>query len=124
MFLGVTLGALVLAACVQPPETASRYEVPGGDAERGRQALQDYGCISCHTIPGIPRSEALVAMPLTDWADRSFIAGQFPNTPENLISWIMAPQALIPGTAMPDMGVTDQDARDMSAYLYTLRRGR
>lgn len=122
-FLWVSLSFAVIA-CGQLPQSSFRHEAPGGDAERGRQALQDYGCISCHTAPGIPRSEALVAPPLNNWADRRFIAGQFPNTPENLIPWIMAPQALIPGTAMPDMGVTNQDARDISAYLYTLRRGR
>lgn len=122
--LGMSLGALAVIACGQLPQTSFRHEVPGGDPQRGRRAIEDYGCISCHTVPGIQRSEALVAPPLNDWADRRYIAGQFPNTPENLIAWIMAPQALIPGTAMPDMGVTDQDARDISAYLYTLRRGR
>ena len=41
---------------------------------------------------------------------------------ENLMLWIREPQTIEPGTAMPDMAVTEQDARDMGAYLYTLER--
>jgi cytochrome c2 len=72
----------------------------------------------------VPRANALVAAPLSDWADRRYIAGRFTNTPENLIPWIMSPQEMEPGTAMPDVGVTEADARDMAAYLYTLQRDR
>jgi cytochrome c len=92
---------LVLAACGRIPESSFRQVVPDGDPGRGYQALQGYGCISCHSIPGISRADALVAPPLDSWSDRRYLPGQFPNAPENLISWIMALQALIPGSAMP-----------------------
>jgi cytochrome c len=98
--------------------------VPGGNPDRGVQALQEYGCVSCHTIPGVPRGDSLVGPPLNHWAERRYIAGRMANTPENLIMWIRVPQSVDPGNAMPDMGVTEQDARDMAAYLYTLQRGR
>jgi cytochrome c2 len=94
--------------------------VPGGDAERGRQTLGDYGCHACHTIPGVPEADAMVGPPLTDWAQRRYIAGLLPNTPENLVKWLRYPQDVEPGTVMPNMDVTEQDARDMAAYLYTL----
>jgi cytochrome c1 len=61
-----------------------------------------------------------VGPPLTDFRDRKFIAGKFPNTPQNLKDWIQHPQELDPGVDMPDMNVTDQDAQDIVAYLYTL----
>jgi cytochrome c len=113
---------LSLAACAGRSEVAASQQVPGGDPKQGEQALRDYGCHACHTIPGVPGAEATVGPPLTDWADRHYIAGNLPNTPDNLIRWIQQPQEIEPGTAMPNVGVTEQDARHISAYLYTLRR--
>jgi cytochrome c len=116
------LAVLALAAgCGGMGETRQALRDTGGDPERGQQAFTEFGCHSCHSIPGVERADALVAPPLDNWAERSFIAGQFPNEPENLVRWIMHPQAMIPGSAMPDMGVPEQAARDMAAYLYTMR---
>jgi cytochrome c len=120
-WLGVALIVVILlAGCGRRSPPRSLYEIPGGDPERGRQAFTDYGCVACHTIPGVTRADAWVGPPLTAWAERSYIAGRFPNTPEYLVQWIMHPQELDPGNAMPDMGVPEVVARDMSAYLYTL----
>ena len=116
--------ALLLAACAGDRGAGANQSavMTGGDAERGWQALQDYGCFSCHVIPGVPRANATVGPPLNDWANRGYIAGRLANTPENLILWIRFPQEVNPGTAMPDVGATEQEARDMAAYLYTLSR--
>ncbi|HEX6386177.1 MAG TPA: c-type cytochrome [Anaerolineae bacterium] len=95
-------------------------QTPGGDPERGRERIREYGCDTCHAIPGLPGPESMVGPPLNDWAERHYIAGALPNTPHNLIIWIMEPQSIEPGTAMPDMGVGAQEARDIAAYLYTL----
>lgn len=95
--------------------------VAGGIPREGSIAMQEYGCGTCHTIPGVPEADAEVGPPLTGWANRHYIAGALPNTPENLIYWIMNPQIVEPGTAMPDMGVTEPEARHMAAYLYQLR---
>jgi cytochrome c len=115
---------IILSACAESDLGLDEaQQVPGADPQRGWQAIQDYGCHSCHTIPGVPSADSLVGPPLTAWADRHYIAGQLPNTAENLIEWIQYPQTIEPGTAMPNMDVTEQDARDISAYLYTLRRG-
>ncbi len=97
-------------------------EVPGGDPERGPELMQKYGCITCHTVPGVAGANGNVGPPLTDWADRVYIAGLLQNNPDNLISWIQNPQAVVPGNAMPVLGVSDQDARDIAAYLYTLSK--
>ena len=80
-----------------------------------------YGCDTCHTIPGIRTARALVGPPLTSVAGRVYLAGHLPNTPTNMEQWIQHPRANEPHTAMPEMGVTDADARDIAAYLYTLR---
>lgn len=94
--------------------------VAGGDPLRGTLAIQSYGCGACHVVPGIAGANSLVGPPLVAWAERRYIAGKLPNQPEFLIEWIRFPQAIEPGSAMPNMGVTEQEARDISAYLYTL----
>ena len=93
----------------------------GGDPKRGRVALTQYACNACHMIPGVTGSEVYVGRPLDDLARRKFIAGNLPNTQENLMRWIQDPKSVDPQTAMPDQGVSTRDAQDISAYLLTLR---
>ena len=62
-----------------------------------------------------------VGPPLDRIAGRYYLAGHLQNTPANMVRWIQHPQQVEKGTAMPEMGVTDSDARDIAAYLYTLR---
>jgi cytochrome c len=95
--------------------------VVDGDAERGRVALDGFGCGACHVIPGVHGARGMVGPPLTMFARRAYIAGQLANQPDNLIRWLQNPQAVEPGTAMPNLGVVPAVARDMAAYLYTLR---
>ena len=83
--------------------------------------IQQYGCTSCHTIPGIRGANALVGPSLEQIASRMYIAGVLPNTSENMLRWLQNPPAVDPLTAMPNLGVTEADARDMASYLYTLR---
>jgi cytochrome c2 len=94
--------------------------VAGGNPERGVAAIAAYGCGGCHTIPGVPGAEGTVGPPLTDFAARGYVAGVQPNWPRHLVRWIIDPPAISPQTAMPALGVSEQDARDIAAYLYTL----
>lgn len=93
----------------------------GGNARAGRDTIRKYGCYACHTIDGVPGARGLVGPPLDGIGNREFIAGELPNTPQNLMRWIQHPRQVEPHTAMPEMGVTEQDSRDIAAYLYTLR---
>lgn len=111
-------GALLLGGCHQGGGT---QPVPGGNAEDGKAAIQAYGCGSCHVVPGVRGAEGLAGPPLTHFARRSFIAGEASNTADNLVKWIRAPESIEPGTAMPNLGVTEGMARDIAAYLYTLQ---
>jgi cytochrome c1 len=95
--------------------------VAGGDAVRGRQLVQDFGCIGCHTIPGIDNAHANVGPPLTAFGDRVYIAGMLHNDSGNLVKWLRDPQSVVPGNAMPNMDISEPQARDMAAFLYTLR---
>jgi cytochrome c2 len=120
--LMVALMAL-LAACSSLQLSAEPVQVvPGGDPQRGAVAIQAYGCSSCHNIPGVAGADSMVGPPLDHWADRHYISGKLPNQPEFLIQWVRFPQAIEPGGAMPNMDVTEQDARDIAAYLFTLTR--
>jgi len=88
--------------------------------ERGRQLLAQYQCGSCHAIPGVDAARGAAGPPLDIFGRRSYIAGHLPNSPDMLARWIVAPSALVPGTAMPSMGVSAADARDIAAYLLAL----
>lgn len=93
--------------------------VPDGDVSAGREALIVYDCGACHMIPGIPDADAYVGPPLNKYEQRHYIAGNLPNTADNLIDWIQNPQAIEPGTAMPALGVSESEARNIAAYLYS-----
>jgi cytochrome c len=113
--------AVAMLACNRPNTRRDAIQLTGGDPDRGVSAIGRYGCASCHTIPGIRGADALVGPPLTRIASRSYLAGQLQNTPSNMVRWIEHPQHVEKGTVMPEMGVTENDARDIAAYLYTLR---
>ena len=122
------LGALLLAAPVatacegaRDVEAREAAVMTGGTPSRGPALLRKYGCQTCHTIPGVDGADGLVGPPLDGIASRSYIAGVLPNAPANMIRWISDPKAVDSLTAMPNTGVGPVDARDIAAYLYTLR---
>ena len=115
-----TLLTLTGAAC-ESAERVHAEEITHGHADRGKDAIQRYGCGSCHRIPGIPGADALVGPSLERIGSRVYIAGKMINEPDAMIGWIRDPQHLRAPTAMPTIGVTEQDARDIAAYLYTLK---
>lgn len=122
-------GAVVLAAafillsgCTGGRVAYISYVVPtGGNAAPGQRVILNKDCGTCHTIPGIRGAHGVVGPPLTSFAQRTFIAGVLPNTPANLVQWVHSPRSIQANTAMPDLGLSDQQARDVAAYLYTLR---
>jgi cytochrome c len=115
----IGLGGLL--ACGQDARGVALQAVAGGDPAQGRLAIRAYGCGACHVVPGVPGARGVVGAPLTEFARRKYIAGALPNTPENLIAWLRDPQAIEPGTAMPNLNVSEADARNLAAYLATLR---
>ena len=95
--------------------------VNSGDAARGRDHIVRYGCGSCHVIPGLPRAKGRVGPQLTGLKYQIYIAGMLANLPESLASWIENPQKINPRTAMPNLGVTPEEAKDIAAYLYEMQ---
>jgi len=110
----VFLGACSTEVNGQPePRAASDERVAAG-----RRLIATYGCGSCHAIPGVPGADSTAAPPLDRFYQRTYIAGRLTNTEDNLVKWIQEPQRIEPGTAMPTLGVSEEDALAISAYLY------
>jgi cytochrome c1 len=122
--LGAILVGVVLWSAVLPTTSragASRLgDVSQSDAGWGKHLLSVYGCGTCHSIPGVPGAHGHVGPPLSGYASRAYIAGNLPNTFENTVTWFQHPQAVEPGTIMPDLGVSEHNARQMASYLATL----
>ena len=116
----LVLIAFLLLACNREQKQQARTAT-GGDPDRGKAAIERYGCNACHNIPGVPGPKGMVGPPLDHMASRAYIAGKFANNPETMMKWLQNPQALDVQTAMPAVGVTESDSRDMTAYLYTLK---
>ena len=96
-------------------------EATSGDPDRAPKLMVENGCAGCHTIPGVPGAEGRIGPELNGRTGQKFIAGVLPNTPENLIAWLRDARRFSPKTAMPSTFISGQDARDIAAYLYTLR---
>jgi cytochrome c1 len=110
---------LLLAACAGQPIGVPEPRAPADSrVADGRALIASYGCGSCHAIQGVPGADAMAAPPLHRFYQRSYIAGRLANTEENLVAWIQNPQDIEPGTAMPDLGVSAEEARAIAAYLY------
>lgn len=112
---------LSLAGCTGGNTVFAYATATGGNAAHGRELIASYGCGSCHAIPGVAGARGLVGPPLILMGLRTYIAGELPNNPQNLEKWLMDPKAVEPGTAMPKLGLAEDQARDVAAYLYTLR---
>lgn len=112
-------GALEGTACSHDNFRPTRI-VTNGSADVGSKLITRYGCGSCHEIPGVKGANGLVGPPLIKFGRRQFIAGELANTPDNLIRWISDPKGVEPGTDMPNLGVSADQARDIAAYLEQL----
>jgi cytochrome c len=119
--VSVCVAAGLTSGCNGGQITHSYTVRTGGSADRGRATMIEYGCGKCHTVPGIREAKGVVGPPLTALSRRTFIGGNFANTPDNLVHWVMSPKAMKPRTAMPDLGLSEEQARDVAAYLYTLQ---
>lgn len=108
---------ILLAACNRQTETSTTQPAAGGDPQAAVAAIQKHGCGGCHIIPGIPYATGRMGPSLAGVADRMDARGNAAGQPDNLVLWIMDPQKVAPGTAMPDLNVSETDARAIAAYL-------
>ncbi len=120
--LALLLFCLAMVGC-GPSKTAPREakDSTAGNSANGKIAIMKYGCIACHTVDGIRESQATTGPPLLRMANRTYLAGNLPNNAANMIRFIQHPHEVHNDTAMPEIGVTDEDARDIAAYLYQFK---
>jgi cytochrome c2 len=118
----IALALLAVAAigCDEedPDANEEAHALTGGDPVRGRAMIRQYGCGSCHMVPDVPGARGTVGPSLAGLAERSYVGGVLVHTPENLVRWITNPKAVDEKTAMPNLGVSPDEARDIAAYLY------
>ena len=110
--------ALLTAACgdeAVPPRT-----IAGADPAQGLSVVRRAGCAACHVIPGVDWPEGRAGPSLKGFGSSPLIAGRLPNQPDILTAWLIDPPALAPGTAMPPSPISEKEARDVAAFLYTL----
>jgi cytochrome c len=123
LLIGLTFAVSVAAVVAQALQQSKKQQeiaiaLTGGDPARAPFLFRRYGCVGCHEIPGIPGADGKVGAPLAGLRERVYIAGVASNTSDNLIHWIVSPQAFSPRTAMPATGISEAEARDLAAYLY------
>jgi len=119
LFFGALVGVVFEYARERTQLRTHAAVTTGGDPSRGESMFIQYGCGSCHAVSGVRTAVGTVGPPLDGIADRVIVAGHLANTPPNMEKWIRDPQQVSPGTAMPDLNVGGQDARDITAFLYT-----
>lgn len=117
----IVVTLLALTACTKTTEKADVAQTTGGDPQRGAQLVQNYGCQACHTISSLSGPRGVVGPPLDHIAVRGYIAGKLPNNAQTMELWLQDPQKLDPQNAMPNLGISPQDAKDLTAYLFTLK---
>ena len=122
--VGVIAAAIIAGIAVDASASRSSLRahaaaVTGGNPARGEAMFIQYGCGGCHGVKHVRKASGAVGPPLDGIALRAIIAGKLSNSPDNMQKWIRDPQAVTPGTAMPDLQVGEQDARDITAFLYT-----
>jgi mono/diheme cytochrome c family protein len=123
---GIALIAALVASLTWWNErrAALQHEVQGstgGQIARAVPLMLANGCAGCHTIAGVPGAQGMVGPALdSSLPQKVYIAGTIQNTPTNMIAWLRRSRDIQPRTAMPSTGITEQDARDIAAYLYAL----
>jgi cytochrome c oxidase subunit 2 len=89
-------------------------------AQEGMRVFQQR-CTACHTIAGTP-AHGKIGPNLTHFASRQTLAaGLLPNSPSNVQRWLHNPQAVKPGSRMPNLGLSEAEVKALTAYLQQLR---
>jgi mono/diheme cytochrome c family protein len=109
-----------LAISEEEAKTIARYLVPDdraddtprGDAVRGRQIYDTNACARCHEGDAVTDESRLAP-------DLRQVRARLPTS--TAIAWVIDPASVSPAATMPRLGLSDRDATDVVAYLWTLR---
>nr|WP_250812597.1 c-type cytochrome [Neorhizobium tomejilense] len=124
--VGLLLGAPLLTGLAvtlvksKLKQDAVAQALTGGDPALAPPIFRRYGCVGCHTIPGVPGADGKVGGQLGGLSQQVYIGGVANNSADNLLTWIVSPQRFSANSAMPATGITEAEARHLAAYLYAL----
>lgn len=119
--IGTVVLVFIVAGCgILTSSQDARVEETGGNVARGEDLVAKHGCLACHSVSGMPSVANGYGPDLDGFANNRLIAGQAENTPETLIQFLLDPNSVVPGTAMPTVNISEEDARDITSWLYTL----
>ena len=114
-------GAAVLVVLLAGAAAAQTADPPLGvllgEAPRTHELMRRYGCAGCHEIPGVAAARGQVGPSLEGLSLGIYLGGVVRNTREGLVNWIVDPRALAPHTAMPNTGISRQEAQEIADYL-------
>ncbi len=89
-------------------------------AQEGKELFEANSCIGCHAIGSSP---AQIGPNLTNFGDRTRVAGILEHDKENLVKWIKDPEATKPGNKMtgkyPEL--KDDEIDKIAEYLLQLK---
>lgn len=96
------------------------------EVRAGASLFTYYACASCHYLRGVngtgTQPSVDYAPNLTHIGSRSLLAaGAVSNTPAHMEQWLLNPDTVKPGVHMPNFQLSEAQARDLSAYLESLR---
>lgn len=122
---GVATVAVLTAVTVLAPfgprdPPPAPMTVMRGEPELGRATLVRLGCTGCHTVAGVRVPSGRVGPNLSNIQERRYVVGNLPNTQANLVRFIVDPRGVRPDTLMPNLGVSEDEAWHIVAYLATL----
>jgi cytochrome c oxidase subunit II len=104
----------------EPEPTGDPDDADAELVARGREVFMSSSCVYCHTIAGT-EARGTLGPDLTHLASRQTLgAGVLPNDTGNLAAWILDPQSVKPGNAMPGTDLAGDDLQALLAYLESL----
>lgn len=121
LFLALVAGCSSEKPPGQGGEGTATAAAASGDAANGKKLIDQYACLSCHTIPGFDGPQGSMGPTLEAFASRKVIAGGIANERRTVAAYLQNPQAVDPQNRMPPLGISEAEARDITAYLFTLQ---
>lgn len=99
------------STCIGCHETS--FGLEGTDTlEIGRRTFEKYGCYGCHTARGLENAPAYG--PTFEGLNKKIADEKW------MISWLRDPQKMQPDTIMPTFKFTDEEIRDITAFVLSL----
>lgn len=120
LFGTLTLVLIITGCGLLTSSQDARVEETGGNIARGEDLVRKHGCLACHSVSGMPSVENGYGPTLDGFAERRLIGGEVENTPDTLIQFLLNPESVVSGTGMPTVGLTEDEARDIASWLYSL----